>query len=103
MIHSSTIVKSFSEVNTPPTPHPPPPPPSPNTHMHTPAHNTLQGSITFAYQCVEKLYAMFEGMHLKLAVLENHFEPTFRPHIEAPVEVSCRHHTDSCIIIVVTV
>lgn len=47
----------------------------------------IQSSIMFAYQCVEKLYATFEGLHLQLAALENHFESTFRPHTEAPVEV----------------
>ena len=64
--------------------------PLPSTHnAHT---HTLQSSIMFAYQCVEKLYATFEGLNLQLTVLENHFESTFRPHTEAPVEVRCRHY-----------
>ena len=63
--------------------------PRPPTYPHTHPHSH-QGSITYAYKCVEKLYSAFEDPQLKVSVLENHFESTFKPHAEAPVEVCVR-------------
>ena len=44
---------------------------------------------------MEKLYSAFEDPQLEVSVLENHFESSFKPHAEAPVEVCVRAvHTE---------
>ena len=51
----------------------------------------LQESIEYCQQCLEKIHQVNGVTHPNVVVLENHFEPTFKPHLEGPTKVQCMY------------
>jgi hypothetical protein len=56
-------------------------------HMHVPTRSCTQESIEYCQQCLEKIYQVNGLTHPDIVALENHFEPTFKPHLEEPTKV----------------
>ena len=46
-----------------------------------------QESIDYCQECLETIYLASSVIHPDVVVLENHFEPTFKPHVEKPTKV----------------